>query len=291
MDKGIVELGFREAEAITQRYATTFYAASKLLPRQKRFAAYAIYAICRLSDESVDAVCNSSAQGSLFCIKENIEAAYTDTHTDNCLLAAFKSTIKHYAIPKAYFDELLAGMQMDLEKNRYYTYNELSKYCYHVAGVVGLLMVKILGSTHTVTHRYAINLGMAMQLTNILRDIKEDFQRGRLYLPWDEMKTFEVNEDDIAYGRVSPRFIKLMKFQIQRARNYFKDAERGIPFIADVRSRLVVTLMKDMYAGILDAIERNNYDVFSTRAFVNAFNRKRIIAATILKGNYLWKST
>ena len=176
---------------------------------------------------------------------------------------------------------------MDLDKNLYYDFNELYTYCYRVAGVVGLVMLHIFGFNNEAAKKHAIDLGVAMQLTNILRDIKEDFQRGRVYLPLDEMRRFAMTENILAKELVDGNLRAMLQFQIKRARAYYDNAWAGIKMINNARSRFVVTVMKDLYAGILDSIETNNYDIFSKRAQVNLLKKIYLTAKTLLRGAYL----
>lgn len=283
----ILEQGFKKAKAITQKYAKTFYFASKFLPAEKRLAAYSIYAICRISDESVDAPNSISKENQLAKIRENIDAAYHSQTLQDPLLIAFKQTVISYKIPKQYFDDLLSGMAMDLSKNRYKDFEELYLYCYRAAGVVGLIMLKILGSNDTRAQKHAVELGVAMQLTNILRDIKEDYILNRIYLPQDEMKKFNVSENHICLEKTDDHFKSLLKLQIERAEKLYQLSEQGITMITTRNGRLVVKLMKEMYASILTTIVKNNYDVFSQRAHINFFQKIIIYLKTILGSEYL----
>jgi phytoene synthase len=259
-------LGFKQAKAITQKYAKTFYFASYFLSKDKRYAAYSIYAICRVSDEAVDNQ-NKSSLNKLEQIRENIEKVYSTNPLNNNLLLAFRETIRKYCLPKQYFDQLLEGMGSDIMKNRYADFPELKLYCYKVAGVVGLMMLRILGYSLE-AEKYAVNLGIAMQLTNIIRDIKEDFDRNRIYLPQDELTRFGVRKNDIASGNINQEMKSLLLFQIKRARDFYAAANPGVKLIPDRRSRFVILCMKEIYAGILDAIEKNGCDVFTKRAHV-----------------------
>lgn len=266
-NKLVLSAGFKQAKGITRKYAKTFYFSSFFLPKDKRYAAYSIYAICRVSDEAVDEP-NSWNANKINRIKVDIEKVYTGHPLDDNLLLAFRETINKYNLPKEYFDQLLEGMYCDINKDRYADFTELKLYCYKVAGVVGLMMLRILGY-NLAAEKYAINLGIAMQLTNIIRDIKEDFDRKRVYLPQDELTRFGVTENDIASGKVNQKMKSLLLFQIKRARDFYAAANAGIKLIPDRRSRLVILCMKEIYAGILAAIERNGYDVFTKRAHVN----------------------
>ncbi len=278
--------GFLLAKAITKHHAKTFYFASRFLKSDKRNATYVVYAICRISDEIVDNTTVDSCEKNLEKLEKNITDAYNQDILDDAILSAFRQTIRKYKIPKQYFLELIAGMYLDLKKNRYNNFSELSDYCYKVAGVVGLIMLQIFGCKDTRAQSYAIDLGIAMQLTNILRDIKEDYLRGRIYLPEDEMKNFNVTESDISAARVNDNFKQLLKFQIARAKEYYKKAQSGVPLIADINCRFVASAMTNIYSGILNAIENNNYDVFTRRAHVSTLGKITTVLKIILKGDY-----
>ncbi|MBM3255480.1 MAG: phytoene/squalene synthase family protein [Candidatus Omnitrophica bacterium] len=259
--------GFAQARKITRRHAKIFYFASHFLPGPKQNAAYAIYVACRDSDEAVDNMRFSEKQKLLDKIKCDIEAAYKGSALNEDTLLAFRDTIKKFNIPEYYFKELLEGMQMDLVKNRYQSFEELYAYCYKVAGVIGLIMLKVFGYDNPGIQKYAIDLGIAMQLTNILRDIKEDWDKGRVYLPQDELCNFGVSEEDIAEGKIDDNFKRLIQFQIKRARDYYASSREGIKLIDSRRMRFVILSMHQMYSGILDAIEHCGFDVFSHRAY------------------------
>jgi len=262
-EEELIASGFRQAKEITKECARTFYAASYFLPEEKKRAAYAIYAICRLSDESVD-----GSGGNLTEIRHDIEAAYGTAALNDPLLCAFRKIISQYAIPREYFDELIKGMEMDLVKNRYENFAELHLYCYRAAGVVGLIMLKLFGAAGQQLKECAVDLGIAMQLTNIVRDIKEDFSKGRIYLPLDELHRYGVSEDDIAGAVINNNFKALLNFQICRARQYYRNSDAGIRLIPGLGNRLTVLAIRHMYCGILDAVENNRYDVFNRRAYV-----------------------
>jgi 15-cis-phytoene synthase len=278
--------GYRIAKEITRKYARSFYFASHFLKPEKRNAAFAIYAICRISDESVDnskAIDNSERLNTIGC---NIQTAYSSLELTNSLLLAFRQTINQYQIPREYFTELIKGLEMDLTKNRYSDFTELYQYCYKVAGIVGLMMLEIFGYTGSDTKECAFKLGIAMQLTNILRDIQEDFQRNRIYLPQDELKRFRVSDNDFALGRLNDNFKDLLKFQIERARLYYRESIQGIQRIKDSDSRLVAILMKNIYCQILNSIENNNYDVFRQRARVSHPQKILILTKTLFQSKY-----
>ena len=264
----LLDEGFRRAEAVTRGYARTFHFASRFLSPEKRRACYAVYAVCRLCDQAVDGQ-DPNPPSRLDGVRQRLHRAY-DLHSrnDDPLLEALRETVITYDIPKRYFDDLLEGMQMDLTKTRYATFTELFLYCYRVAGVVGLMTARIFGAETPEAEKHALDMGVAMQLTNILRDIKEDFGRGRIYLPQDEMAAAGVTEEDIRQANVTAGFISLMRRQIERARSYYREGDKGLEAVIDKNARLVATLMAGLYERILDKIEQQRYNVFTRRAAV-----------------------
>jgi 15-cis-phytoene synthase len=279
--------GFLLAAGITKKAAKSFYFASHFMPGNTRHAAYAIYAICRLSDEAVDSGEPKDAPTKIREMEHHIACAYDSTQIHDPLLLAFRDTIETYRIPKCYFDQLIEGMRMDVAKTRYENFDELYAYCYKVAGVVGLIMYKVFEGHASDTQEAAIHLGIAMQLTNIVRDIKEDFLRARVYLPQDEIRAYGMSEKDIQQGKVTENLKEFLRFQISRARDYYAKAEQGIKLIPGRRCRLVICLMSRIYAGILRTIENAGFDVFSRRATVS-YTEKIIISLGVLtKGEYL----
>jgi len=264
----LLERGFREAEAVTRRHARTFHFTSRFLSPGKRRACYAIYAACRLCDQAVDGQ-DPTPLSRLQGVQARLGRAYdVYSRNDDPLMEALRETVIAYDIPQRYFEDLLEGMRMDLTKTRYATFGELFLYCYRVAGVVGLMTARVFGAETPEAEKHALDMGVAMQLTNILRDIKEDFRRGRIYLPGDERAAAGVTEDDIAQGNVTAGFIALMRGEIERARSYYKEGRRGLEAIIDRNARLVATLMAALYERILDKIEEQRYNVFIRRAAV-----------------------
>ncbi len=271
--------GLRTCRAITRRHAKTFFFASHGLPREVRAHAYAVYGFCRWADDGVDlAGTADEARARLDVAREALDRAY-GTGPAAPGLIALRRTVRDRAIPRVLFDELLLGMEMDLSIRRYADFAALDRYCYRVAGVVGLMMAHVFGFRHERCLPRAEALGTAMQLTNILRDVREDFDRGRIYLPLEEMARFGVTEQTLASGTADPPFQALMGFQIERARRYYAEAEAGIPDLLGASSRLTVRLMGRLYGGILDEIERLDRDVFRTRAHVPTSRKLAVLAA------------
>jgi len=285
-EKKLIKIGFRNARRITKYYAKTFYFASRLLPKDKRIASYSIYAICRLSDESVDSLSPEPKINNLERIQKNIALAFSNEILKDPLLLAFRQTINKYQIPKEYFDELIQGMYMDLNKARYSNFEELYLYCYRVAGVIGLIMLEIFGYDNESAKIYATDLGIAMQLTNILRDINEDLKRNRIYLPQDELTKYSITEKMLKNQELNSNFKSLIQFQIQRTRGYYSKSQSGIKLIKNKRSRLVILCMKEMYAAILDDIEKSGYDIFTKRAHLSLWGKIKTLLKIIIKRKY-----
>ena len=263
----------------TQRHARSFYFASVALPREKKRAAYAVYAFCRYADDLVD---RAASTGGIDAVLQRVGDDF-DRMTGGELLEppfapAFAWAVGRYGIEKQPFLDLLKGVAMDLGPVRIADWPQLRDYCYHVASVVGLMMARIFELRDPAGRERAIELGLAMQLTNILRDVGEDYRMGRIYLPADEMAGHGVTPDDCAGTKVSPALKTLLRAQAARARDYYRRAEAGIPLLADDGSQFTVWLMRHVYAGILEEIERLDYEVLTRRASTS-FPRKLRLAA------------
>ena len=246
---------------------------------------WALYVWCRRTDELVDgAQANFTTPETLQQWENNLEHLFAGYPLDDEDVALV-DTLRNFPIEITPFKDMIAGQKMDLYRNRYQTFDELKLYCYRVAGTVGLMSNAVLGVEEhpsivpwesqfkqNIPKEEAIALGIANQLTNILRDIGEDAQRGRIYLPLEDLERFKYTEEDLFNGVIDDRWKNLMNFQIQRARQYYKEAERGIRILSrDSRWPVWSALM--LYQGILDIIEANEYDVFSKRAFVPNFKK------------------
>lgn len=267
---------YRQCRKVTARHARTFYLASLFLHREKQDACYAVYAFCRYIDDLIDnqvsggehPVTANAIERIILRWQQDLDNVYTGTEASSPVMVAWADVLKRYSIPRELPDLLIEGCMSDLRPTvRYETFDELYEYCYRVASVVGLMTSNIFGYSDPQAEKHAVDLGIAMQLTNILRDIGEDLKNDRIYLPREEMRRFGLNEWDLRDGGITPEFREFMKFQIKRARSYYDSANAGIAML-EHDSRLTVWLMSHNYARILDMIERNNYDVFSRRAFV-----------------------
>jgi phytoene synthase len=270
-----IEKAYRYCREVTKQHAKSFYFSAKFLPKHKQKPIYALYALCRHIDDEVDEAEVRSEPEAIEAVERwrvSLDEIYsnqtpkTREQKPNPVLIAWRDMLKNYRIRQEWPLELMRGVLMDTHFKRYETFEELYVYCYRVASVVGLMSSQIFGYTGgEKTLEYAEALGIAMQLTNILRDVREDAEMGRIYLPQEDLRKFGVTEDQILSRKFSQNFAKLMKFQIERARFYYRKAELGIPFL-EKDTRFTVLLAARLYGRILDEIENLNYDVFQTRA-------------------------
>lgn len=262
------QIPFDYCQAIVRKHAKSFYFCGHFLPKQKRLSMFAIYALCRTVDDIVD----NAPKGSELIVKqslnqwrERLDLLYDKVVVNDPILQAMRVVLAHYPIRKELFLDLIAGVEMDLEISRYENFEQLRLYCYRVAATVGLMGSEVFGYSGVQALPYAEALGIGMQLTNILRDVGEDLANGRIYLPQVELQQFDLQESDLRVGHVDQRFIEFMKFQIQRAREYYRSADEGIKML-QADSRLTVLAASRLYGGILGKIEDNGYNVFSQRA-------------------------
>lgn len=288
MENSEVEKAYAYCREITRLHAKSFYFAAKFLPKEKQRSIYALYALCRSVDDEVDeAEVSSEAQAikaiarwqkKLNKIYEETkdELPITNNEADNSInqqqdliFIAWKDLLSKYKIRQNLPLELMQGVLMDTHINRYETFDDLYVYCYRVASTVGLMSSEIFGYAKPETLEYAEALGIAMQLTNILRDIKEDAAMNRIYLPQEDLEKFGVSEQQIFDNQPDEKFTELMKFEIKRAREFYRKAERGIRLL-EKDTRFTVLLAARLYAKILDEIERQNYDIFRARAHTSA---------------------
>jgi phytoene synthase len=300
----VLQEGYARAREVTRQHAKSFYFASVALFGARRRAAFALYSFCRRLDDLVDgdntgdglaiapSALPSELPGRLALARATVSAIYGGgAQASNELpwhpaeLAAFQDTVTRYGIPEEPFQELINGMEMDLTKTRYANFDELRLYCHRVAGVVGLMMTPVLGYRDARCLPFAADLGVGMQLTNILRDVKEDLSRGRVYLPQDELAQFGLTEADLARGEVTDAWRRFAKFQVDRSRSFYARAQHGIPDLSGFGSQRVVRLMSTIYGAICDVIEARDYDVFTQRARVTFGGKLKLAAGVMLTPN------
>ena len=259
--------------AITRRHSKSFFLSTELLPEAKRNAIRALYAFCRITDDIVDDSV-SDQRAALLSQWRNQSRKPWQAQTDPVLLA-WTWVRDRYRVPQRYADELVDGCESDLFTTRYETWASLRQYCYLVASTVGLISMHIIGSDDGSNARLelakkdAIDLGVALQLTNILRDVGEDFQRGRIYLPQEDLRHFGYTEGDLANKINDERFHHLMRFQMDRADALYNSSWRGIKHLS-ADGRFAVGAASLLYRGILGQIHANHYNVFTHRAHLTA---------------------
>jgi 15-cis-phytoene synthase len=285
LDEPALRTAYRHCRHITREHAKTFYMATRFLPTRKQRSIFAVYALCRylddLVDEAEDLLKNNSIEQSdvLMMIdmwKLHLQDTYTGKIHDHPILTALADTLDLYHIPINLPLELIEGVSMDLTRMRYDTFSELYDYSYKVASVVGLMTCEIFGYSDKKALAHAIDLGIAMQLTNILRDISEDLDKGRIYLPKEDLERFGITEKDLFDRKVDHKFREMMRFQIKRARSYYESSDPGIPML-DADSRQPVYLARYNYSKILTRIEELDYQVFSNRAFLSTSEKLAMI--------------
>ncbi|MCH7736232.1 MAG: presqualene diphosphate synthase HpnD [Chloroflexi bacterium] len=276
-----LESAYEACRTITRREAKNFYYAFLTLPAAKRRAIYAAYAFCRHCDDSVDEETSHDAKlKALAELQTDLDSSYSGGATGP-VYVALADVARNYDIPKDYFKEVILGVESDLVKDRFQNFEELKIYCYRVASVVGLICLQIFGYEDDDAKEYAVDLGLAMQLTNIIRDVREDFDMGRVYLPQDEMARFGYSEEDLRMGVRNEAFQDLMRFQSQRAREYFDRGFKLLPYLSR-RSRACPAVLGALYSKVLDRIEASDYDVLESRVSLSKAEKIGITAKTWL---------
>jgi phytoene synthase len=258
-------MAYAYCQEITRRNSRTFYMATALMPAPKRRAIRSLYALCRVTDDVVD---EAVGDRSALLLKWRKQIFGSETVHEAPVLIAWSDTRHRYNIPVLYVEQLLDGIAQDLIVNRYASFEELAHYCYGVASTVGLMSMHIIGYSGPEAISYAVKLGVALQLTNILRDVGEDWRQGRLYLPQDELAAYGLDEEDLDAGRVDDRWRDFMRFQIARARRLYVESLPGVALLHR-DGRFAVAAAAELYREILDDIEAHDYDVFNRRAHLS----------------------
>tara|TARA_B100001123_G_scaffold451274_1_gene629549 strand:+ start:2888 stop:3766 length:879 start_codon:yes stop_codon:yes gene_type:complete len=278
-----IENAFNYCEQVSKNRAKNFYYAFRTLPVLKRQAIYAIYAFCRYCDDVTDGNLPTEEKKQILeKIRNSLN--HPDLCGDDLLFTALRETISKFEIPTVYFDELMNGFEMDLTKTRFEDFEELRHYCYCVASSVGLICLEIFGyqeDSNAKTH--AIDLGIGMQLTNIMRDIKEDSGRGRIYIPLQEMVNHEYKESELMAELINDKYHSLMDAQAKRARKYLDSGQQLAPLVK-IESRPCVAILHSLYRAILNRIVDNDYQVFGNPIGLNHMEK---IILTVR----LWTST
>jgi phytoene synthase len=276
-DSGVLQAAYAYCEDITRFHSRTFYLASGLLPLEKRKAARALYAFCRITDDIIDeAEDDTKRMVNLKRWRSNILSDCPIADMPVCL--AWADTQAKFNIPRGYAEQLIDGVARDIQQTRYETFADLAEYSYGVASTVGLMAMHIIGFRGEDALPYAIRLGVALQITNILRDVGEDWRNGRIYLPQDELREFGISETDIARGHITDNWRRFMAFQIERNRQLYRESIEGVQLL-NKEGRLAITAAARLYEAILTDIEANDYDVFTRRASISTFGKIRRLPA------------
>ncbi len=275
-DPALLEKAYAYCEQLTAQHSRSFHLASALLPQKKRQATRALYAFCRVTDDIVDDPSGNVSMNLANWRRKSEQGVFAP---DDLVPLAWTDARFNYNIPPRYITQLIDGVARDLSQTQYATFADLADYSYGVASTVGLMSMHIIGfNNEEVALPYAIKLGVALQLTNILRDVGQDWRMGRVYLPQDELAAFDIGEDHFVHGLVDQRWRSFMRFQIDRTRRLYAEAWPGIEMLHK-DGRFAIAAAADLYRAILNNIEQADYDVFNRRAFVSNFGKLRRLPA------------
>lgn len=271
-----LERAYDECATIVKQNARNFYYSFIVLPKERRAAINAVYAFCRLVDDAADDAGPIEAkEAQLAAYRNQFKAALAGADAPPVFIA-LAHAVHRYEIPIHLFHELIDGVTQDLTVSRYSDFTAMKRYCYLVASTVGLMCLPIFGYTDDAALQHGIDLGIAMQITNILRDLGEDAQRDRIYLPLEDLATHQYSERELKEGVVNDSFRTLVRQQVQRARHYYQSGYELMRYIPE-RTRSCPKLMYDVYRNILDKIEAADYDVFSQRIGPTRYEKWRMV--------------
>jgi 15-cis-phytoene synthase len=277
-----VDEAYEHCRQIACSVAQTFYCGSRFLPVEKRRASWALYGFCRTADDIADEPNRyPDPAAELDHWREALVETY-EGRPRGPVMVAWADILQRYPVPIAPALELLDGIAMDFTGTHYRTFKDLRLYCYRVAGTVGLLMARVLGYQDTAALGAAVDLGIGMQLTNILRDIGEDAVAGRVYLPDEDLKRFGYTRSELLKGVRNDALVRLIEFEMARAEEYYERGFRGVPLL-DPDARLAIALSGQLYRAILGRIRRNNYNVFTRRARISLSGKLAAIPGTWLR--------
>jgi phytoene synthase len=268
---------------LTRRSGSNFYYSFLILPRAKREAIYALYAFCRTVDDAVDQQGGTAAdqRRALAEWRTELARAYEGGPT-RPLAVHLAQVVRAFPVPRQHLEAVLDGVEMDIDKRRYATFDELFEYCYRVAAAVGLACIEVFGYTDNRAREYAVNLGVALQLTNIMRDLATDAARGRIYLPLDELRRFGYTEEDLLRGRYTRPYLELMRFQADRTHAYYRAARAALPR-GDRRRLAAAEIMGVIYHALLRAIEARRFQVFDQRVRISTPRKLALALRTYLR--------
>lgn len=279
-----LEADYERCAQVTRRSSSNFFYAFMLLPAERRRALYAVYAFCRFVDDIADDESIRDPARLLARWREELGRVYEGEPT-RPISRALADAARRFSIPRELVEEFIAGIEMDLTRKRYQSFDELRLYCHRVASVVGLICIEIFGHRNQSAKPYAENLGIAFQITNILRDVREDAARGRIYLPLDDLEQFSVTEDEILRGVYSPNFVSLMEFEAHRAREYYARAQNCLA-PEDRATMLTAEAMRLIYATLLERIIKSEYRVLDRRHRLSAPHKLYLVGRAWAAGRF-----
>ena len=276
---------------LNAKHGKTYYLATLLLPPEKRPYVHALYGFARYADEIVDdlasTLTNEEKAEQLNAWGQSFLDKFESGETDDPVCLAVLDTVRRWNIPRAHFEAFLHSMTMDLTITEYQTYEDLYEYVYGSAAVIGLQMVPILEPSDPAAYSHATELGVAFQLANFIRDIGEDLERGRVYLPLQELAKFGVTRADLEKRIATPAIKEAIKFQIARVRQLEQSSRAGIAMLGE-KSQPCIETARVLYCGIVDAVTDIDYEVFDKRASVSLMRRLRVAIPAYLKARRLW---
>ena len=277
-----LDADYEHCAQVTRRSRSSFYYAFILLPPERRRALHAVYAFCRFIDDIADDEAIREPALLLKRWREELDRVYSGAPT-RALSRALADSARRFKIPRELFEEIINGVEMDLSRKRYQTWQELRPYCYRVASALGLICIEIFGYSNPSAKLYAENLGLALQLTNIMRDVREDAVRGRIYLPLEDLARFNVSENEILGGVYSPNFVRLMDFEARRARELYALAQSELAQ-EDRATLLTAEAMRLIYAALLERIINSNYRVLDRRHRLSAPHKLYLVGRAWAEG-------
>ena len=277
-----LDQAYTHCQRIAKTEAKNFYYAFRTLPSAKRRAIYAVYAFCRYCDDIADEDLPPEEKRRLLA-ETRSRLHNPRLAADDPVFIALEGAIRDFAIPRSYLEDVIRGVEMDLEVSRFESFDDLREYCRLVASAVGLICIEIFGYEDPTAIDYAVDFGLAMQLTNIMRDVKEDAERDRIYIPLEDIKRFGYSERELMESRNNENFRSLMDFQATRARGYFDSGERLLPLLSR-QSRACAGVLHQLYSRILDRIESTGYDVFEQRIGLRV-SEKMLLMARLWAGS------
>ncbi|HLX06199.1 MAG TPA: presqualene diphosphate synthase HpnD [Candidatus Binatus sp.] len=281
-DSTSLEADYEHCAQVTRRSRSSFYYAFILLPPERRRALHAVYAFCRFIDDIADDEAIREPALLLKRWREELDRVYSGAPT-RALSRALADSARRFKIPRELFEEIINGVEMDLSRKRYQSWEELRPYCYRVASALGLICIEIFGYSNPSAKLYAENLGLALQLTNILRDVREDAERGRIYLPLEDLARFNVSEQEILGGVYSPNFVRMMDFEARRARELYALAQSELA-PEDRATLLTAEAMRLIYAALLERIINSNYRVLDRRHSLSAPHKLYLVGRAWAEG-------